>query len=83
MQFAQQALGQWGGVKEFLEKSASQFSALSIVDDPTMAPTLQLRDDSEEDEGPAGGISISVAAYKYEHIEALLKAKLRGADADS
>ena len=76
LQLATHAVEQWGGVKEFLEKSASKFNTLTVKNDPSSPPVLTLNDDSDSDEN-AGGISISVASFKIEHIESLLKAKLR------
>jgi hypothetical protein len=74
MQLAKHAASQWGGVNEFLEKSASKIDALTIVDEPT-PPVLYLHDDGQSvDEG----ISLGVSAFKIEHLDKLLKLKLRG-----
>ncbi len=78
-QLARHAASQWGGVNEFLEKSASKIDALNVIDDPTSPPTLFLFNDGQTfDEG----ISISVSAFKIEHLDALLKLKLRGGNDD-
>jgi hypothetical protein len=79
LQLAKKAAAQWGGVNEFLEKSASKIDALTVVDDPRSAPTLYLFNDGQTIED---GISIGVSAFKIEHLDKLLKLKLRSDNDD-
>lgn len=77
----------WGGVNEWIEKSAMKWAAeVEVTDDCTGEPRLIFGADGFKPQpklssGPwvgRGTVEVPVGTWKIEHIDALLKSKLKG-----